>query len=109
MTNPKTSKIKAVTSWVITQHLVQLPCQPLETELPANASGRRFAMILARVTYDADTQQFRLADPEIASIFHDGETCMLLVDFLPKQQPQPGSLESDLDQFLNPPPPIGHA
>ena len=65
-------------------------------------------MMLARVAYDAYNQRFRLADPEMAPMFEDGEVYVLVVDFLPKTAPENG-LEIEIDTLLEPPPSMGHA
>jgi hypothetical protein len=65
-------------------------------------------MILARVAYDAYNQQFRLADPELAVMFEDGEIYVLFVDFLPRQA-TPVDPDFDLETFAKPPVGLGHA
>jgi hypothetical protein len=66
-------------------------------------------MILARVAYDACSQQFRLADPEMASIFQEGELYLLFVDFLPKPGADHSVIEVDFTLPMDPPPPMGQA
>ena len=65
-------------------------------------------MILAKVAYDASRQQFHLADPEMASMFKDGEVYLLFVDFLPQMVVQTES-EADLHALMQLPVGTGHA
>ena len=65
-------------------------------------------MILARVAYDAYNQQFRLADPEMAAMFEDGEFYLLFVDFLP-QKVEAEDSGFDIGSFGKPPEGLGHA
>jgi len=64
-------------------------------------------MLLAKVAYDAQTQQFSLADPEMAALFEHGVVYLLLVDFLPKETD--GDSDLAIESMIGPNPSIGHA
>jgi hypothetical protein len=40
-------------------------------------------MILVKVAYDRQSQQFRLLDPDLMHMFDDGETYLVAVDIFP--------------------------
>jgi uncharacterized protein YkuJ len=40
-------------------------------------------MILVKVAYDSQSQQFRLMDPDHTYMFDDGETYLVAVDIFP--------------------------
>ena len=40
-------------------------------------------MILVKVSYDSQSQQFHLLDPDLIHMFDDGETYLVAVDIFP--------------------------
>ena len=59
-------------------------------------------MILVKVAYDSQSQQFRLLDPDLNYMFDDGETYLVAVDIFPSK-----FIDDDTVDVL--PAGIGHA
>ena len=60
-------------------------------------------MFIIRVAWNAHNQQFQLLDPKLNHMFEDGDTYLLVVDFLPEDCDSDGQF-IDLDQAE-----MGHA
>jgi len=60
-------------------------------------------MFIVKVAWDARHQQFLLMDSKLAHIFEEGDTYLLVVDFLPQDSDTDGQF-IDLDQAE-----MGHA
>ena len=60
------------------------------------------AMFIIKVSWDAQSQQFRLMDQKLANLFEDGDMYLLVVDFLPQDAMEGQFI--DLDQAE-----MGHA
>jgi hypothetical protein len=59
-------------------------------------------MILVKVAYDGQSQQFRLLEPDLTQMFDDGETYLIALDIFPTEL-----LDSDRVDVLSAG--IGHA
>jgi len=59
-------------------------------------------MILVKVAYDRQSQQFRLLEPDLTQMFDDGETYLIALDIFPTEL-----LDSDMVDVLSAG--IGHA
>jgi hypothetical protein len=59
-------------------------------------------MFIIKVSWDAQSQQFRLMDQKLANLFEDGDMYLLVVDFLPQDAVEGQFI--DLDQAE-----MGHA
>jgi len=59
-------------------------------------------MFIIKVSWDAQSQQFRLMDQKLANLFEDGDMYLLVVDFLPQDGVEGQFI--DLDQAE-----MGHA
>jgi len=58
-------------------------------------------MILVKVSYDSQSQQFHLLDPDLIHMFDDGETYLVAVDIFPS------CVDDDTVEVL--PAGVGHA
>jgi hypothetical protein len=62
-------------------------------------------MILVKVAYDSQSQQFRLLDPDLVHMFDDGEAYLVAVDIFPSDSTE--WLDNDTVDVL--PAGTGHA